>query len=163
MKRAAASYLYTLKDSAEPIVNGFVEYDDDGTVIRTGVCGNPSEEEVFYDGGAIVPGFVNAHCHIELSHLCGRFHKGTGMAGFIDQINELRDCASPEDRMAAVSLRMDELWRQGVSAMADISNCDESFAAKAASPMYVRNSIPIISFFLNWEVACLIWKQRTPP
>ena len=45
MKRAAASYLYTLKDSAEPIVNGFVEYDDDGTVIRTGVCGNPSEEE----------------------------------------------------------------------------------------------------------------------
>lgn len=143
MKRAAASYLYTLKDSAEPIVNGFVEYDDDGTVIRTGVCGNPSEEEVFYDGGAIVPGFVNAHCHVELSHLQGKFRKGTGMAGFIDQINELRDSSSREDKIKCLSYWMDRLWRQGVSAMADISNCDDSFAVKAASPMYTRTFLEV--------------------
>lgn len=139
--RTAATYLYVL-DSSEPLRNGFVEYDQDGVITAVGVSDDPSREPDFREG-AIVPGFVNAHCHIELSHLCGRFRKGTGMAGFIDQINELRDCASPEDRMAAVSLRMDELWRQGVSAMADISNCDESFAAKAASPMYVRTFLEV--------------------
>ena len=35
MKRTAAKYLYTLV-TPEPVMNGFVELEDDGTVIRTG-------------------------------------------------------------------------------------------------------------------------------
>ena len=62
MKRLAAKYLYRL-DTTAPVVNGFVELEDDGTVIRTGVCGDPAAEPVFYDG-ALAPGFVNAHCHV---------------------------------------------------------------------------------------------------
>ena len=77
MKRFAARYLYTLT-SVEPIENGFVEVEEDGTVLRTGSCA-PGEEVL---DGAIVPGFVNAHCHVELSYLKGKFRKGTGMAGF---------------------------------------------------------------------------------
>lgn len=142
MNRAAASYIYTLEDSATPLVNGFVEYDDDGTIVRTGISGDPSSEATFYEG-AIVPGFVNAHCHVELSHLRGKFRKGTGMAGFIDQINELRDSSSREDKIKCLAYWMDRLWSQGVSAMADISNCDDSFAVKAASPMYTRTFLEV--------------------
>lgn len=142
MKRIAAEYVYTL-DSFEPLRNGFVEYDQDGTVTGVGVCEDPSSEEVFYKGGAIVPGFVNAHCHIELSHLQGKFSKKTGMAGFIDQINALRDSSDRESRMICVRKWMDSLWNQGVSAMADISNGDESFLAKASSPMYTRTFLEV--------------------
>ena len=141
MNRIAASYLYTL-ESAEPLRNGFVEYDDDGTVLRTGRCEDIASEERFYDG-AVVPGFVNAHCHIELSHLQGKFRKGTGMAGFIDQINEMRDSSGREDRIEAVRLWMERLWKQGVSAMADISNCDDSFGVKASSPLYTRTFLEV--------------------
>jgi cytosine/adenosine deaminase-related metal-dependent hydrolase len=89
IRRIAASFVYTL-DADEPIRNGYVEYDAaDGRIIAVGKCGE--DEEVL--SGAIVPGFVNSHCHIELSHLHGKFRKGTGMAGFIDQINALRDWA----------------------------------------------------------------------
>ena len=141
MKRVAAKYLYPLT-AAEPIRNGFVEYDDDGTILQTGVCADPAEEEVFLDG-AVSPGFVNAHCHIELSYMWKLFRKGTGMAGFIDQINALRDTASLEDKLADIQTWMDRLWQRGVTAMADISNCADSFAIKAASPMYTRTFLEV--------------------
>lgn len=141
MKRIAAEYLYLL-DSDSPVRNGYVEVDDDGTVLRTGVCEDIDREDCFYRG-AVVPGFVNSHCHIELSHLKGVFKKGSGMAGFIDQINALRECADEDARKGAVREWMDILWRQGVSAMADISNCDESFSVKASSPVYTRTFLEV--------------------
>ena len=141
MRRIAAKYLYPLV-SAEPILNGFVEIEEDGTIIRTGVCPDPAQEPVFYDG-AVAPGFVNAHCHVELSYMKGLFRKGTGMAGFIDQINELRDTKSLEEKVRDLSEAMDSLWEQGVVAMADISNCDDSFAVKARHPMYTRTFLEV--------------------
>ncbi|MBR1794949.1 MAG: amidohydrolase family protein [Bacteroidales bacterium] len=141
MKRIAAKYVYPL-NSAEPIAHGFVEVEDDGTIIRTGVCEDPAKEPVFLDG-ALVPGFVNAHCHIELSYMKGLFRKGTGMAGFIDQINELRDTKSLDEKVRDLTTAMDSLWEQGVVAMADISNCDDSFALKARHPMYTRTFLEV--------------------
>ena len=139
--RIAASYVYTL-DAEELIVNGYVEYDDDGTVTAVGRCEDISSEKRFLDG-AIVPGFVNAHCHVELSHLHGKFRKGTGMAGFIDQINELRDWAGREVKVELVRKWMDKMWADGVSAMADISNDDSSFEVKASHPMYTRTFLEV--------------------
>ena len=141
MRRIAAKYLYTLL-SPEPVRNGFVELEDDGTVVRTGVCEDPAAEPAFYDG-ALAPGFVNAHCHVELSYLKGQFRKGTGMAGFIDQINEMRDNKSMEEKVRDLTDAMDNLWDQGVVAMADISNCADSFAVKAAHPMYTRTFLEV--------------------
>lgn len=141
MIRISASYVYTL-DREQPIKNGFVECDDSGRVTAVGVCADPSEENIFIDG-AIVPGFVNTHCHVELSYMKGLFRKGTGMAGFIDQINALRDTKSPEEKKADIQFWMDEMWDSGVSAMADISNCADSFAIKKASEMYTRTFLEV--------------------
>ena len=141
MKRIAAKYVYPLT-STEPLVNGFVEVEEDGTIVRTGICEDPAKEPVFLDG-ALVPGFVNAHCHVELSYMKGLFRKGTGMAGFIDQINELRDTKSLEQKVSDLTQAMDSLWEQGVVAMADISNCDDSFAVKARHPMYTRTFLEV--------------------
>ncbi|MBO6082958.1 MAG: amidohydrolase family protein [Bacteroidales bacterium] len=141
MKRISARYVYLL-DEVAPLVNGFVEYDEDGTILRTGICEDPEAEEDFLDG-AVVPGFVNAHCHVELSYMWKLFRRGTGMAGFIDQINALRDTVSLEEKLADIQSRMDQMWQRGVQAMADISNCDDSFAIKAASPMYTRTFLEV--------------------
>ena len=138
MRRHTAQYVYPLT-SREPIRNGFVEVEDDGTILAVGACG----EGESVDEGVIAPGLVNAHCHSELSYLKGKFRKGTGMAGFIDQINEMRDTSSPEDKEAALREAFDGLWAQGVVAMADISNCDESFALKAVSPLYTRTFLEV--------------------
>lgn len=141
MNRIAADYLFTL-DGTAPLRNGFVEYDDAGTVTAVGISPDPSGERVFVEG-ALVPGFVNAHCHIELSYLRGLFRKGTGMAGFIDQINALRDTKPFEEKRADIRHWMQVLWDRGVSAMADISNCADSFAVKQASPLYSRTFLEV--------------------
>ena len=142
IRRIAAPFVYTL-ESVEPLRNGFVEFDsEDGTVIRTGICDDMSSEEAVVDG-AIVPGFVNAHCHIELSHLHGKFYKGSGMAGFIDQINALRDWAGREVKVELTQRWMDKMWQDGVSAMADISNDDSSFDVKASHGIYTRTFLEV--------------------
>ncbi len=138
MKRIAAKYVYLL-DGYEPLKNAFVEFSDDGTVVTIGEA--DSSDEML--DGALVPGFVNAHCHVELSYMKGLFRKGTGMAGFIDQINALRDTKSREEKVRDLSEAMDLMWERGVSAMADISNCDDSFAVKAAHPMYTRTFLEV--------------------
>ena len=141
MKRFAAKYLYTLTGQ-EPVENGFVELADDGTVLGTGVSADPSAEPVFLDG-ALCPGFVNAHCHVELSYMKGLFRKGKGMAGFIDQINALRDTQTLEEKVQKLSDAMDRMWSQGIVAMADISNCADSFAVKQRHPMYTRTFLEV--------------------
>jgi cytosine/adenosine deaminase-related metal-dependent hydrolase len=139
MKRITAEYIYVL-DGTEPIRNGYVEYDEtDGTILAVGQC-DPGE---IAQAGAIVPGFVNAHCHVELSHLHKKFRKGTGMAGFIDQINELRDWAGNDVKAMLVKEWMDKMWKDGVSAMADISNDESSFQVKKNHPMYTRTFLEV--------------------
>ena len=137
--RVTAEYVYT--SGPEGVIrNGYVEYDEaDGTILGVGECA-PGEE---ITPGALTPGFVNGHCHIELSHLHGKFRKGTGMAGFIDQINELRDWAGRDEKVRLTKLWMDKMWAAGVSAMADISNDDSSFDVKKSHDMYTRTFLEV--------------------
>lgn len=141
MNRIAAEYVFTL-DEDRPIRNGFVEYDNDGTVTAVGACSEPEKEKSFVRG-AVAPGFVNTHCHLELSYLWKAFRKGTGMAGFIDQINAMRDNKSMEEKLRDINRWMSVMWDRGVSAMADISNCADTFAIKKASPMYTRTFLEV--------------------
>ena len=138
MKRISAKYVYTL-DRKDPLFNAYVEVDEDGPICSVGQC---EEGEQLLDG-ALVPGFVNAHCHLELSHLHGKFRKGTGMAGFIDQINALRDWASDDVKTELVRKWMNKLWADGVSAIADISNDASSFQVKKESDIYTRTFLEV--------------------
>lgn len=138
--RLAANYVFPI--TSAPIKNGYVDFANDGTVIGTGILEKETAGTAFYNG-IIVPGFTNAHSHIELSHLKGKFREATGMSGFIDQINALRECAPREERLKMMQEEYDRLYREGVSAICDISNCDESFGMKAASPIYSRTYVEV--------------------
>lgn len=145
---------YVFPIVSEPIKNGFVQTDasgrilsvgrmDDELCVRFGVEG----EEIIACQGFIVPGFTNAHCHLELSYLKGMFKQGTGMDGFIQQINALRTTIEYDGRMKAMREALDEMSRQGVTCMGDISNSRESFelkkAALADGRMYTRTFIEL--------------------
>ncbi len=140
MKKIAANYIVPI--NGEPIKNGYVKVDDNGVIIELGSLDKECEDTEFYNG-VLCPGFINAHCHIELSHLKGYFKEATGMSGFINQINELRLTVGKEERLAALNAQMKQLYAQGVSGMGDISNCSESFEAKKSSQMVTRTYLEL--------------------
>ncbi len=134
----------------EPIIGGYIRCADEGTIESFGRTDELSAEELSSARkcrGFIVPGFTNAHCHIELSHMKGLFKQGTGMDGFIQQINALRLTVDREERISAMREAFDDLAAQGVVAMGDISNCDESFEMKRealeSGKMYTRTFLEV--------------------
>ena len=140
MRKIAANYVFPV--AGEPIRNGYVKFNDNNEVVEIGQLDGECADTEFYSG-ILCPGFTNAHNHVELSHLLGAFNQATGMSGFINQINALRDTVDQEGRIKALEYQMEKMYAEGVQAMADISNCSEIFPCKAKSPMYTRTFLEL--------------------
>ena len=91
MRRLSAQYIFT--NTGKPLKRGIITVDDTGLIIdveeTNGVLAEKSSVE-FYNG-VIAPGFVNCHCHLELSHLKGKIDEGKGLRYFIEQVIKQRD------------------------------------------------------------------------
>ncbi|MDR3296938.1 MAG: amidohydrolase family protein [Prevotellaceae bacterium] len=133
MRRLAAHYIFPI--SAPPLRNGLLTLGDDGEVLQleSGSDRLDEREGVEFYSGIIVPGFVNAHCHLELSYLKGLVPQGTGLAGFIRQLSQLRNVVGEADAQRAMALADAQMYAGGTVAVGDVSNGRESFAVKARS------------------------------
>lgn len=73
--------------------------------------------------GWLCPGLVNAHGHLELSHLRGRIAEQTGLPQFIGEVLRQRG----DDREAQLEAAREaeiEMWNNGIVAVGDIGNQD---------------------------------------
>ena len=57
--------------------------DDLGGIQAIEPAVNHDPASVQHYDGLLVPGFINAHCHLELSHLKGKVPTGTGLLPFL--------------------------------------------------------------------------------
>ena len=89
--------------------------------------------------GALTAGFVNAHCHIELSYLRGKIERGSGFAGFARAIGQVRGEATEAERIAALQAADAKMQSEGVEAVADIVNGATSMAMKRKSKISYRS------------------------
>ncbi|RYY67484.1 MAG: amidohydrolase, partial [Chitinophagaceae bacterium] len=69
---------------------------EDGTVEGI-VSGEDAGDDVQQLDGILSPGFINAHCHIELSHFKGAIPEHTGLVNFVQQVMSRRNEASAEE------------------------------------------------------------------
>lgn len=132
MKKIAADYAFTLNGSLKPVERPLIVTDEGSKILSVSQFTDKDlkAQDIEYHKGTLIPGMVNAHCHIELSHLKGVFRQATGMSGFINQINELRESVDEQGRLKAMQAEFENFYRQGVVAVSDISNCNESFPLK---------------------------------
>ena len=141
MKKFTADIIYTLE--GEPIPNGVVVTDDKGKILSVGKADLISKEGAKYHKGAIVPGFINAHCHLELSHLHQKIAEGEGLIAFIKNVISLRDVEKDVQLQAAKDA--DEMmWKNGIVAVGDICNTSLTANIKAGSKIKYHNFVELL-------------------
>jgi len=146
MKSFKADYIYPV--CADPIKNGIVTVDDFGkirAVIDPGLLPETYNAPVEQVNGIICPGFINTHCHLELSHLKEKVKQGTGLVNFIIDIQKNRGTDSAQVLDAAT--RADsEMYENGIVAVGDISNTNSTIAIKTGSKLYYHSFIETFGF-----------------
>ena len=104
---------YIIPISSSPIKNGYIAVNE-ANVIQ----GLYTEYDAKQMGvanvkrldGIIVPGFVNTHCHLELSWLKGRIERGNGLIPFIKDVIRLGR-GRKEDNLEAMRVADQEMFQ----------------------------------------------------
>jgi aminodeoxyfutalosine deaminase len=94
--------------------------------------------------GIICPGFVNAHCHLELSHLKNAIPTHTGLVNFILQILKLRGPSTQKE--VAMQAAATEMYNTGIVAVGDICNTTDTIGLKKDSNIYWHNFVEVSGF-----------------
>lgn len=142
MKRFSAQYIIT--NSGPILKRGVVTADDEGTILSIDDTSGELEEKhsLEFHNGIIIPGFVNCHCHLELSHMKGIIPRYEGLPNFIEQIRITRVASSEKILIPAYSADMD-MYRNGISLCADICNTADTFCIKKESKIRYINLIEV--------------------
>lgn len=95
--------------------------------------------------GILCPGFINAHCHLELSHMKGHIPKHTGLVDFVLKIVTERHFAE-HDILEAIEDAEDEMLQNGIVAVGDICNNTLSIFQKNKERLTYHNFIETSGF-----------------
>ena len=128
MRFLTADYLYPLY--INPLKHGVLQISEKGEVIsifedRKAV----SKQKLEFFDGVICPGFVNAHCHLELSHLFGNIHKGKGLLSFIESLKKRSDFNKLEI-LESIEFAENQMIKNGIVAVGDICNTADTLYQK---------------------------------
>jgi cytosine/adenosine deaminase-related metal-dependent hydrolase len=145
MKSFKADYVFPV--CADPIKNGIVTVDDFGKIISvTDDKAPPSPDTPIEQvSGIIVPGFINTHCHTELSHMKDKIASGGGLIDFIKDILSFR-AGETSEILAAAEAADQEMYDNGIVAVGDISNNSLTAPLKAKSKLYYHTFVEILGF-----------------
>lgn len=142
----SASWIYPV--NTPPLKNGVIAVAADGTI--TGIYTAEEAKKLNINNivgynGVLVPGLINTHCHLELSHLKGKIAEHTGLPGFVQQVIQQR-AASAEEIDAAMAAADAAMYANGIVAVGDISNQLVSKVVKQHSKIYYHTFVEAMGF-----------------
>lgn len=109
-----------------------------------------SDQTVEFFEGIITPGFVNAHCHLELSYLADKLPVKTGLVNFIINIIKQRQLEYKREQIIESAFNADlEMWQNGIVVVGDISNSADSFKIKQNSKIKYHTFLEVIGLNPN--------------
>mgnify|MGYP005842645855 FL=1 len=143
MKKFSADIVFPV--SAAPVREGVVITDDGGKIIQIDRRDQHDPVTVDIRRGVIVPGFVNTHCHLELSHMKGKADTGTGLLPFLKTVVNFRDIPM-EEILDAIERADREMYETGIVAVGDISNKSDTAAQKDSSKIRYYTFVEMFDF-----------------
>ena len=118
--------------TAPSIEDGAVLVDGAGRIAAVGphrhVPTPPGVEALEFPDAELVPGLVNCHTHLELTHLAGR-NAEPAFSRWLLRIRALKDASSPDEFRAAAERGLRDCWARGVTCVADTGSTGAVFEA----------------------------------
>jgi len=120
--------------TAPPISDGAVLVADDGRIAAVGAHADvplpPGARRVEFPDAVLVPGLVNTHTHLELTHLAGR-NPEREFSRWIRTIRSLKDATTPEEFDHSAEQGVRDCWTAGVTCVADTGSTGAPLRALA--------------------------------
>ena len=140
------------KFSADQLFDGYQFHTGDNVLVLSDegevldiVDKSEAGDDVIVRNGILSPGFINCHCHLELSHMKAAIEEGTGLVDFVYKIVSLRHSSEDEIR-AAIEKAEDEMLQNGIVAVGDICNNTLTLDQKSKGRIYYHNFIEVSGF-----------------
>ena len=149
----SADHVYPV--ASAPLERGILAVEEDGTiaaVLTAAEAAFEGIENIKHYEGLLVPGFVNTHCHLELSNLRGKIPRNTGLPKFVEEVIKRRSSDEYAINLAMLSADI-EMYENGIVAVGDIANQAVSAGIKVGSPLYYHTFLELLGF--NPETAKL--------
>lgn len=145
MKKISAELIFTL--NGDPLRDHVIIVDD-GEIKAIEALSKHDDGSVEKFKGVITPGFINTHCHLELSHMKGLVNTGTGLLEFIENVVKFRDF--PEEQIQdAIAAADREMYEGGIVAVGDISNKADTAFVKEKSKINYYTFVEMFDFMQN--------------
>ncbi len=120
--------------TAPPIEDGAVLVDDRGTIAAVGphslVPAPAGARELAFPDASLVPGLVNTHTHLELTHLADK-NAEREFARWIRSLRTLKDATTPDEFARAAERGVRDAWAAGVTCVADTGSTGAPLEALA--------------------------------
>lgn len=152
MEKICPEYLFP---GHGPLLKNKVLIHDSGVVIDIQDQGNFDPSELHFFKGIVCPGFINTHCHLELSHMKGMVDTGTGLLPFLKKVVGFRDI-DPEVIDDAIIRADKEMYENGIVAVGDISNKLDTALCKSNSRIIYHTFVEMFDFMLESMTADVI-------
>ena len=124
--------------------NSVLVTDSKGIVVEV-IAQLDAGDDVQQVSGMLCPGFINSHCHLELSHLKNKIQEGGGLTEFV--MNVVGERGSELEQIAdAMENAEQEMINSGIVAVGDICNTTHSLEIKKKSRLYYHNFVETMGF-----------------
>ncbi|CAN5687197.1 amidohydrolase family protein [soil metagenome] len=137
-----ADHIFT---GTEILQRNFVLITNEKGMIQEIVASKEAGEDVQHFKGMLTPGFVNCHCHLELSHMKGKIPSRTGLVDFLITVIKQRGAAK-EFIFDSMRQAEQELYNSGTVAVGDICNTTDTIGFKQKSKLRFYNFLESLGF-----------------
>ena len=146
MRKISADYIFTGEGELKKDL--VIVTDDLGRIAQIDHSSEHDAASVEHFSGLICPGFINTHCHLELSHMLGKVNTGTGLVPFIKNVVQFRDIPH-EEILKSISDQDTAMYQNGIVAVGDISNKTDTFETKANSSIRYYTFVEMFDFLFE--------------
>jgi cytosine/adenosine deaminase-related metal-dependent hydrolase len=149
IQKITADRIYTMTTDA-PVEKTVIITNETGKILAIEPLDAHDPASVRTYTGTLTPGFVNTHCHLELSHMKGLVNTGVSLIPFITGVVTKR-AATQEIIQDAIQKAIREMVENGIVAVGDISNTSDTFAEKAKGQLRYYTFIEMFDFLQNQD------------